>query len=257
MILAIDVGNTNIVLGIYDSDKMIANFRVSTDRDKTEDEYGMLLLDLFKFRSLDLNIQGAIISSVVPNIVATMKKMCERFFCVTPLIVGPGIKTGLEIKYENPKEVGADRIVNAVAVTETHQGPAIIVDFGTATTFCAITANAEYLGGSIAPGIGISSEALFSRTAKLPKVDITRPAAIIGRNTVASMQSGIYYGAIGQVDEIIRRMKEEFVANEYGMPKVIATGGLAHLIATDSKEIEEVDEFLTLKGLFLIYNKNV
>jgi pantothenate kinase, type III len=257
MILAIDVGNTNIVLGLYDSDKMIANFRVSTDRDKTEDEYGMLILELFKFRALDLNIQGAIISSVVPNIVATMKKMCERFFNITPLIVGPGIKTGLEIKYENPKEVGADRIVNAVAVVENHQGPAIIVDFGTATTFCAITANAEYLGGSIAPGIGISSEALFSRTAKLPKVDITRPSAIIGRNTVASMQSGIYYGAIGQVDEIIRRMKEEFVANEYGIPKVIATGGLAHLIATDSKEIEEVDEFLTLKGLFLIYNKNV
>uniref|UniRef100_UPI0037DCFF02 type III pantothenate kinase n=1 Tax=Methanomethylophilus alvi TaxID=1291540 RepID=UPI0037DCFF02 len=197
-------------------------------------------------------IRGSIISSVVPPVIPVFSKVVQRYFGCTPLLVGPGIKTGIEVKYENPKEIGADRIVNAVAAYEEYGGPVIIVDFGTATTFCAVNSSGDYMGGSIAPGIGISSEALFSRAAKLPRIEIAKPKNVIGKNTVVSMQSGIFFGFVGQVDEIVRRMKLEMESS----PKVIATGGLAELISTESKQIQVVDKYLTLKGLRILYERN-
>lgn len=262
LILAIDIGNTNIVLGVYKEDALVADFRISTDKTKTEDEYGMLITELFKFKGLSFNIDGVIISSVVPNIVPVIADMCLKYFNCKPMIVGPGIKTGLEIKYENPKEVGADRIVNAVAALEKHDSNLIIVDFGTATTFCVVTKDGDYLGGAIAPGIGISSEALFTRAAKLPKVEISKPLSVIGKNTTSSMQSGIYYGSVGQVNEIILRIKAELktyfaaLKIEYTEPVVVATGGLARKIASDSQMINEVDDYLTIRGLKILYDKN-
>jgi len=253
MILAIDIGNTNVVIGLYKSDDLVVDFRVATDKSKTEDEYGMLLLQLLKFHNIKVEeIQGSIISSVVPPIVPVFNRVVKKYFDCTALLVGPGIKTGIEVKYENPKEIGADRIVNAVAAYEEYGGPIIIVDFGTATTFCAVNSAGDYLGGSIAPGIGISSEALFTKAAKLPRIEIARPKSVIGKNTVVSMQSGIFFGYVGQVDEIVRRMKMEMES----CPKVIATGGLAELISTESKQIQIIDKYLTLKGLRILYERN-
>jgi len=253
MILAIDIGNTNVVIGLYKSDDLVVDFRVATDKSKTEDEYGMLLLQLLKFHNIKVEeIQGSIISSVVPPIVPVFNRVVKKYFGCTALLVGPGIKTGIEVKYENPKEIGADRIVNAVAAYEEYGGPIIIVDFGTATTFCAVNSAGDYLGGSIAPGIGISSEALFTKAAKLPRIEIARPKSVIGKNTVVSMQSGIFFGYVGQVDEIVRRMKMEMES----CPKVIATGGLAELISTESKQIQIIDKYLTLKGLRILYERN-
>lgn len=257
MILVLDVGNTNIVLGIYKEKKLLVEWRLSTDYKRTADEYAIQVTQLFYQSGLDMeNIEGVIISSVVPNIMYSLEHMVRKYFNTTPIIVGPGVKTGINIKYDNPKEVGADRIVNAVAAYETYKKAIIIIDFGTATTFCAIASNGDYLGGTICPGIKISSEALFERAAKLPRVELVKPETVICKNTVASMQAGIIYGYIGQVDYIVNKMKKEIQAKGDEEPVVIATGGLAKLIAEDSTTIDKVEPFLTLDGLRIIYQKN-
>ena len=253
MIFVLDVGNTNTVLGVYEDNELKYHWRIETNRNKTEDEYGMIIKSLLEFEGLHFSdIKGVIISSVVPPIMSALERMCTRYFKLNPLVVGPGIKTGLNIKYDNPKEVGADRIVNAVAGIHYYGSPLIIVDFGTATTYCYINEEKQYMGGAIAPGITISTEALYSRAAKLPRIEITSPNEIIGKNTVSAMQAGILYGYVGQVEGIVARMK----AQSKNMPKVIATGGLATLISKESDVIDEVDSFLTLKGLHLLYCRN-
>ncbi|AWI07380.1 type III pantothenate kinase [Clostridium drakei] len=257
MILVLDVGNTNIVLGVYEDKELIACWRLSTDSERTSDEYGIQVVDLFLHNKLDpSDVEGVIISSVVPNIMYSLEHMIFKYFEIIPIIVGPGVKTGINIKYDNPKEVGADRIVNAVAIREIYKRAAIIIDFGTATTFCALTAKGDYLGGTICPGIKISSEALFERAAKLPRIELVKPAGVICKNTVASMQAGIVYGYIGQVDYIISKMKKEMIELGEEEPLVVATGGLAKLINEESKFMDLIDPTLTLKGLRIIYEKN-
>lgn len=254
MLLVFDIGNTNMVLGIYKDKELIKDWRINTDKQKTSDEYGMLINNLFKYENMDINlIDDIIISSVVPDVMHSLENFCIKYCNKQPMIVGPGIKTGLNIKYDNPKQVGADRIVNAVAGIDKYKAPLIIVDFGTATTFCAISEKGEYLGGTIAPGIKISSEALFQRASKLPRVELIKPGTTICKNTVSAMQSGIIYGYVGLVDKIIEMMKNEL---KYDNIKIVATGGLAALIASETKSIDYVDKFLTLEGLRLIYEKN-
>jgi type III pantothenate kinase len=254
LIFVFDVGNTNIVLGVYDNDELKYHWRVETNRNRTEDEFGMIIKSLFDHAGLTFaDIGGIIISSVVPPIMFALERMCQRYFHLKPLVVGPGIKTGLNIKYENPREVGADRIVNAVAAIHEYGSPLIIVDFGTATTYCYVNERRQYMGGAIAPGVGISTEALYSKAAKLPRIEIAQPDSVIGKNTVAAMQAGIVYGYVGQVEGIVKRM----INQSEKMPTVIATGGLSNLIAKESKIIDIVDPFLTLKGLILIYKRNM
>ncbi|WP_129595729.1 type III pantothenate kinase [Anaerophilus nitritogenes] len=254
MLLAFDVGNTNIVLGAYKDEKLLNYWRFATDKTKSSDEYGILIHQLFEYEGLKLeDVKDVIISSVVPPIMYTLEHAALKYCNKKAMVIGPGIKTGMNIRYDNPKQVGADRIVNAVAAYEKYGGPLVIVDFGTATTFCAISEKGEYLGGTIAPGIKISSEALFEHAAKLPRVELVKPGKVICKNTVSSMQSGMVYGYVGLVDYIVRRMKKELGSEE---TKVIATGGLASLIRTESETIDCIDKLLTLEGLRIIYNRN-
>ncbi|OPY08023.1 MAG: Type III pantothenate kinase [Syntrophus sp. PtaB.Bin001] len=253
MLLVIDVGNTNTVLGVFDEEELVHDWRIRTVIEHTVDEYGMLIYNLYKSSKISSKaIQSIIISCVVPPMVHILERVCEKYFQVKPLIVGPGIKTGMPIFYDNPREVGADRIVNAVAVYEKYKREAIVVDFGTATTFDYVSPRGEYMGGCIAPGIVISSEALFKRASKLPRVEYTTPKSIVAKDTVSSMQAGIIYGYAGLVDGIVARMKEEVNSD----PLVIATGGLARIVQAEAQSIEIVDEMLTLEGLRLIYQRN-
>lgn len=254
MLLAIDVGNTNTVLGVFSGDTLVADWRVRTERERTRDELGVLLKSLFASSPVPMgSIDGVIISSVVPPMNATLTEFCRRYFDLTPLFVGPGIKTGMPILYDNPREVGADRIVNAVAAHDRFPTDLVVVDFGTATTFDCISADGKYLGGAIAPGIVISCEALFQRASKLPRVEIfSRPKAVVAKDTIGSMNAGIIYGYSGLVDGIVRAINAERGVKS----KVVATGGLAGIIAAHSATIEEVDDLLTLRGLYLLYQRN-
>jgi len=257
MVLVLDVGNTNIVIGVYRGTKLVGDWRLSTDFNRTSDEYGSQVTHLFILSEINIReIEGVIISSVVPNIMYSLEHMIREYFKLDPIIVGPGVKTGINIKYDNPKEVGADRIVNAVAAHEKYNSSLIIIDFGTATTFCAIRKNGDYLGGTISPGLKISSDALFERAAKLPRVELIIPGKVICRNTVNSMQAGIIYGYIGQVEYIVAKMKKEMEMLGEEPPIVISTGGLANLISIETKYIDKVESNLTLEGLRIIYEKN-
>lgn len=253
LLLAIDVGNTNTVLGVFAGKDLQGHWRLSTRRDATADEFGILLRALFEAAGIPLaDVGGVIVASVVPQLDAAMETWCRQAFARPPLWVGPGMKTGLPVLYDTPSDVGADRIVNAVAAFEEHGGPCIVVDFGTATTLDAISAKGEYLGGAIAPGIGISADALFQRAAKLPRVDVAKPKAVIGRNTVSSIQSGLFYGYLGLVGEIVRRMKAELG----GKAVVVATGGLSHLILAEAEFVDRVNPLLTLTGLRILSERN-
>jgi type III pantothenate kinase len=253
MLLVIDIGNTQTVLGVYDGETLVNDWRISTDAGKSADEYGVLLTTLLRLGGHEPDeVSGVCLSSVVPPLTGIMRKTIDRFFHVTPVVVGPGVKTGLSILYDNPREVGADRIVNAVAGYDIYGGPLIIVDFGTATTFCAVSAEGEYLGGSIAPGVRVGADALAARTAKLPKVELLRPPTVVGKDTVSSMQSGLIYGFADLVDGLICRIRDELG----GRATVVGTGGLVDTISSVAKNIEHVEPHLTLKGLRIIYGRN-
>ncbi len=268
MLLVVDVGNTNTVLGVFapvakasgaldgppSYDRLVAHWRVATRQASTVDEYGVLFRNLFSMANLEVaEIHGIVISSVVPPLDPVLRQVCERYFNSKPLFIEPGVKTGMPVHYDNPAEVGADRIVNAVAAFEKYGGPCVVVDFGTATTFDCVSGKGEYMGGVICPGIGISADALFQRTARLPRVEIRKPARVIGSNTVGSLQSGLYYGYLSLVDGIL-----ELLLGEMGKEtKCIATGGLGSMIGTGSKYIKNVDDSLTLDGLRIIWSRNI
>lgn len=254
MILTMDIGNTNIKTALFDDMEMVQYWRISTNRNMSSDEYGMILMNLFAYNHISTDVvKGIMISSVVPQINFTIEHMCRTYFDMDPLILEPGIKTGVNIKYENPRELGSDRIANAVAAYELYGGPCITIDFGTATNFGVISEKGEFLGGAICPGLKLAADALTERTAKLPRFELVRPESTIGKNTVANMQSGIVYGYIGQINYLVERMKKELGAPN---AKVIATGGLAVLVGKESSVIDVMDGLLTLKGLCLIYRKN-
>ncbi|MCC6848489.1 MAG: type III pantothenate kinase [Deltaproteobacteria bacterium] len=253
MLLAIDVGNTHTVVGVYEGDRLVRHWRVLSDPGRTSDEYGVLLWNLYRASELPIPTKSDIIvCSVVPPMTTVVEDLCRDFFHAEPLVVGPGIKTGMPILYDNPKEVGADRIVNAVAAFERHRAGCIVVDFGTATTFDCVSPKGEYLGGVITPGLGISLDALVTRTAKLPRVELVRPPKVVGKNTVHAIQAGIVYGYVSLVDGLVGRIRDELGA----AARVIATGGFASLLAPESTTIESFDEFLTLEGLRLIHRRN-
>ena len=254
MILTLDIGNTNIKSALFEGAEMKHYWRLSTNRNRTSDEYGMAMMNLLDHYGVDRRqVEGIMLSSVVPQINFTIEHMCRNYFDIEPMKIEPGIKTGINIKYENPRELGSDRIANAVAACELYGGPCITIDFGTATSFGAISARGEFLGGAICPGLKLAADALTENTAKLPRFELVKPENVIGRNTVANMQAGIVYGYIGQIKYLVNRMKREM-----GVPdiKVIATGGLAVLVAGESSAIDVMDGLLTLKGLRLIYEKN-
>lgn len=253
MLLAVDIGNTNTTLGLYDGEALKAHWRVQSDKEKTADEYGILLAQLLAHKGYALKDVCAIaISCVLPPVLPAIERMCQSYFGVNPLVVTHEVDTGVVIRYQHPRDVGADRIVNAVAAKAKYPLPAIVVDFGTATTFDCVSAEAEYLGGVICPGIGISLEALFARASKLPRVSFQHPGSAMGTNTVHSIQAGIIYGTAGEVDGIVRALKKEM----QGDPTVIATGGYARAIAAHCSTIDVIDEMLTLDGLRVIYERN-
>jgi type III pantothenate kinase len=253
MLLVIDVGNTDTVLGVYDGEELVHNWRIRTNSGNTVDEYGILIYNLYHTGRINSKtITSIIISCVVPPMMNLLDELCRKYFNVKPMIVGPGLKTGMPIYYDNPKEVGADRIVNAVAAFSKYKRELIVVDFGTATTFDSVSTRGEYMGGCITPGIMISMEALFTRTAKLPRVELSKPKSIIAKDTVSSMQAGIMFGYAGLVDGIVERMSKEMGGN----PLVVATGGLANVIAPETTTIKIVENMLTLEGLRIIHDMN-
>ena len=261
MLLALDVGNTNTTLGLYRLDgakpELAAHWRVTTHRAQTVDEYGVFFVNLFEMHGMKPSqVTDIIIASVVPPVDSTLRQVCENYFKVEPLFVEPGIKTGMKMLIDNPTELGADRIADCVAAFEKYGGPCIVVDFGTATKFEVISERGEYLGGAIAPGLGLSADALFSRAARLYRVDIKRPAKVIGTNTIGHLQSGLYFGYIGLVDGIIERILNELGADSAKPPRIIASGGLARMVAADSRYIQEIDDRLTIDGLRILFERN-
>ena len=254
MILTLDIGNTNIKTALFEGGEMAHYWRISTSLSKTSDEYGILLMNMFAHEGVKPEeVEGIVISSVVPTINFTIEHMCQNYFHMQPMMVAPGIKTGINIKYENPRELGSDRIANAVAAYAQYGGPCIFIDFGTATTFGVVDENGSFLGGSIFPGIKVASEALVSGAAKLPRFAIEKPDSVIGRTTLTNLQSGMYYGYDGLVKHIVQKMKQELGRQD---AIVVATGGMALLISEESKVIDKLDGLLTLKGLRMIYERN-
>jgi len=253
MILVVDVGNTNITLGIFDGDNITATFRMTTDIQRTSDEYGIFICDALRAKGVEAPVEGVIISSVVPNIMYSFESGIRKYLNVNPIVVGVGIKTGLKILTAHPAEIGADRIVDAVGAYEIYGGPMLVIDYGTATTFDVITEDGAFIAGITCPGIKLSANALWSGTARLPEIEIKKPASILAKDTITSMQAGLVYGYIGQTEYIIQKVKEELGVDNL---KVVATGGLGKIIADETKMIEVYDQDLTLRGLKIIYDKN-